>query len=148
MRLRTFCTSNYIELRRDLDEYGSLLFLCGVEAVKLDRRTRIQRKAEVLDTEAKKLDIQDLASMRWGPTQVPLFNLLGLFSLLRPERRESSIMIARYLISEGVPVDRQDLSGRPLFPIVSPLNQLLISSMPRFSTMQEEMLALDGGQGL
>ncbi|KAG6820157.1 hypothetical protein H0H93_004594 [Arthromyces matolae] len=64
------------------------------------------------ETEVRSQTSQNLYALRWGPTKVPIYNLLGLFSLINPEQRTDYLKIARFLIDEfKVPVDGADLSG-------------------------------------
>ncbi|EDR07176.1 uncharacterized protein LACBIDRAFT_294570 [Laccaria bicolor S238N-H82] len=119
-RLRSYCTSQCMEPTRDLDSYGRLLLGGDLSAVKAEYRGRVQKKlqgpsgsSDALTLEvAEELVAQDLASLHWGPTRVPIYNLLGLFSLIVPSFRPSYIAIAKFFIDTAkVPVHGKDLSG-------------------------------------
>ena len=119
-RLRSYCTSQCMEPTRDLDSYGRLLLEGDLSAVKAEYRGRVQKKlqgpsgsSDALTLEvAEELVAQDLASLHWGPTRVPIYNLLGLFSLIVPSFRPSYIGIAKFFIDTAkVPVHGKDLSG-------------------------------------
>jgi MYND finger len=85
---------------RDLDEYGKLLTYGDLDLVRLDFFARGLDAA------------QQIYGLRWGPTQVPIYNLLALFTRLNPHLRTAYIKIASFLIKEAkVPVDGTDLSG-------------------------------------
>ena len=102
-RLRTFCTSECLIPDRDLDEYGMLLAKGDLHLVRLDFFARGPDKA---------VATQQIHDLRWGPTQVPVYNLLGLLTMLNPPGRTAYMDIARFLIEEAdVPVDGTDLSG-------------------------------------
>jgi len=117
LRLRTYCTSTEcMEPSRDLESYGRLLMRGDFSLVEEDHKLRVSTtlstNAELKFEEARELVAQDLFAIRWGPTKVPIFNLLGLFSLIVPQKRKTYLSIARYLIDEAkVPVDGTDLSG-------------------------------------
>lgn len=114
-RLRTFCSSEMMVPGRDLDAYGKLLWTADLSKIKADFDTaaRIRaEKAHCSEEEGRTAYAQEIYKMRWGPTQVPVYNLLGLFTLLNPFERTEYLAVARYLIdSAKVPVDAPDLSG-------------------------------------
>ncbi|KAK0470363.1 uncharacterized protein EV420DRAFT_109561 [Desarmillaria tabescens] len=121
-RLRTYCTTQMMIPNRDLDAYGTLLGTADVIRVRADFEMRVERHLKVIsatsvDLEASKeaaraAAADELYQMRWGPTRVPIYNLLGLFTLLYPPERTSYLSIAKYLIKTArVPVDGTDLSG-------------------------------------
>lgn len=105
-----------MEPSRDLDTYGRLLMHGQFDLVEDDHKLRVlttlTENEKLNFEEARELVAQDLFALRWGPTKVPIFNLLGLFSLIVPAKRKKYLSIARYLIDEAkVPVDGTDLSG-------------------------------------
>jgi hypothetical protein len=88
---------------RDLDEYGKVLIHGDLDLVKMEFFTRGIDQAAAA---------KEIYTLRWGPTQVPVYNLLALFTILNPPLRTAYIKIARFLIEEAkVPVDGTDLSG-------------------------------------
>ena len=101
-----------MEPQRDLDGFGKMLMEGSLELVMMDFATRAEQKTKTMDfEEARKALADDLYALRWGPTEVPIFNLLGLFTLIVPQRRPFYIEIADFYIKSGVPVDGRDLSG-------------------------------------
>ncbi|RDB25828.1 hypothetical protein Hypma_006177 [Hypsizygus marmoreus] len=117
-RLRTYCTSERMQPSRDLDRYGKILFSGELNMVQFDFLTRVAEHISIEDEsdEAKqaahKAAAQELYDLRWGPTKVPIYNLLGLLSMILPSRRTEYLEIARFLIQTAkVPVDGTDLSG-------------------------------------
>ncbi|KAG7444635.1 uncharacterized protein BT62DRAFT_981465 [Guyanagaster necrorhizus] len=105
-RLRTFCTTQSMVPGRDLDAYGMLLATADLIKIREDFDMRTPGEA------ARAAAADELYQMRWGPTRVPIYNLLGLCTLLYPPERTSYLSIAKYLISTArVPVDGTDLSG-------------------------------------
>ncbi|KAF8992360.1 hypothetical protein BDQ17DRAFT_1369607 [Cyathus striatus] len=107
-----------MEPGRDLDEYGTLLFNGNLELVKRDYEKRVTEKKLLLvdaeDAEEKaKSDIREwIYKKRWGPTGVPIYNLLGQASIHIADFRSSFIGIAKFLIDTvEVPVDGKDYSG-------------------------------------
>ena len=109
MRLRQFCTGNCMEPSRDLDRLGKALMSGEQDPVFMDHSERMMRLGlsdGVVEAIAKEYE-----SLRWGPTQVPIFNLLGLFMQIVPERREKYLSLARFLIESKVSVNGADLSG-------------------------------------
>ncbi|KAJ6611117.1 hypothetical protein B0H10DRAFT_2057599 [Mycena sp. CBHHK59/15] len=124
-RLRTYCTSQCMEPGRDLDEYGVILAKGDLGRVKADWERRVARHSAAatkspagpsshtagpLDTEAAAA--QEIYALRWGPTQVTIYNLLGLMRMIYPIRSSQQLEVARFLIyTAKVPVDAPDLSG-------------------------------------
>lgn len=114
MRLRMYCTvSNRMEPNRDLDTFGNLLLRGTMESIIMDHGLRVKR---VMDSgtefdAALETVAADLYALRWGPTQVPLYNLLGLFSQIVPDHRLKYHAFAEFFINTKVPVDGRDLSG-------------------------------------
>lgn len=108
-----------MEPGRDLDDYGRMLFSGDVDGVKADFFLRVFKHARTLertgttDTEAaKKAAAQELYKLYWGPTRVPIFDLMLLAILIVPRCRERHLEITRWLLNEAkVPVDGKDLSG-------------------------------------
>ena len=119
-RLRTYFTSNCMEPSRDLDTYGRILFNGNIHSVKGDFRRRVSKHAESganeglsTDSEgARKAAAQEVYELKWGPTRVPIFDLLFLAALINPSHRSDILAVTRWLIDEAkVPVDGKDLSG-------------------------------------
>lgn len=101
-RLRSYCTSECLVPDRDLDAYGKLLSTGDINLVRLDFYASGPNREDT----AKKI-----YSLRWGPTKIPVYNLLALLTRCHPDRRTAYINIARFLIDNGVAVDGTDLSG-------------------------------------
>lgn len=90
---------------RDLDAYGQLIWTGDISGLKADWERRCSEHAP-------EGGASQISEMRWGPTAVPVFNLILLFTMLNPGLREKYLEIARWLISAAkVPVDGVDLSG-------------------------------------
>ena len=112
-RLRTFCTSDCMEPQRDLDAFGRLLMTGTLDELVVDYAARmdIKVKSGMEPEGATQAIANDLYSLRWGPTDTPIFNLLGLFTLIIPDLRPKYISFANFFINAEVPVDGRDLSG-------------------------------------
>ncbi|KAK0193280.1 hypothetical protein F5146DRAFT_375679 [Armillaria mellea] len=121
-RLRTYCTTQAMVPNRDLDTYGMLLATADVIKVREDFDMRVDRHVKTTSTSSENLETckeaaravaaNELYQMHWGPTQVPIYNLLGLFTIIYSPERTSYLSIAKYLIKTArVPVDGTDLSG-------------------------------------
>lgn len=119
-RLRTYCTTECMEPSRDLDAYGQILAAGNLSMVQIDFLTRATKYLEPNDASddttrtpaAHTAAAKELFDLRWGPTKVPIYNLLGLFSIIKPSQRKSYLEIARFLINVAkVPVNGADLSG-------------------------------------
>ncbi|KAF9448488.1 hypothetical protein P691DRAFT_39536 [Macrolepiota fuliginosa MF-IS2] len=119
-RLRTFCTSEYMVPSRDLDDLGRALYLGDLSSIEEDFNSRLTecskstdpaRDVASLACESTKRVCDDFYKLRWGPTQVPIFNLLGLFRIIQPDHKDLYFNIARFFIKKGLPVDGKDLSG-------------------------------------
>lgn len=116
-RLRIFATSQCMEPSRDVqDSLGSALLIGDLAQVKQDFESRRQiHELSVSRGDPSKLSIHytaiELDKLRWGPTHVPIYCVLLLATLLVPEKRSQHLEIARFLVSNGVPVDGGDISG-------------------------------------
>ncbi|KAJ7122574.1 hypothetical protein C8R43DRAFT_1090766 [Mycena crocata] len=117
-RLRSFFTSNCMEPSRDLDAYGTLLATGTVEEVKADFERRVAQHTARMPSDGSSsatpeaAATQEIYELRWGPTLVAVYQLLGLMRIIQPARAAVHLDIARFLIEEAkVPVDGKDLSG-------------------------------------
>ncbi|GLB44728.1 putative MYND finger [Lyophyllum shimeji] len=117
-RLRTYFTSICMEPRRDLDEYGRVLASGNLSLVQTDFMLRVEDNLagppdpDEANAIAHAAAAKELFDLRWGPTKTPIYNLLGLLSIMVPSRRADYLQIARFLIDTAkVPVDGVDLSG-------------------------------------
>ncbi len=145
LRLRQFCTSECMIPARDLDDYGRLLSIAKLELVQAEnlRRVELVKQNKPASQEDSTLIQKEVAAeiykMRWGPTEVPVFNLLGLFMLLCPDKRNAYMQIAKYLIDTVlVPVDAPDLSGTRALSHA-------ISTKPALDLEYAQLLAAAGG---
>ncbi|KAF8592088.1 hypothetical protein K439DRAFT_1656501 [Ramaria rubella] len=109
-QLRSFFSSNRMEPARDLDAYGKLLINGNLDDLKNDFERR-KDKNIVAFGNAHTIAINQLYAIRWGPTQVPIFNCLLLATIIWPQRRQKILDVVCWLISLGVLVDGRDLSG-------------------------------------
>lgn len=139
-RLRNFYTSECMEPGRDLDFYGRLLFMGNLEAVKDDFHNRVtsHRSSSSSDEEARKKAADELYSLKWGPTRVPIYQLLYFAGAIYPENRQKQLQVMRWLIDEAkVSVDGRDLLG-------STAIHLTLSTKPGFDPEIAQIL-YDGG---
>ncbi|KAH9948584.1 hypothetical protein B0H21DRAFT_733158 [Amylocystis lapponica] len=112
-RLRNYFTSESMEPGRDLDEYGRAIFMGDLGSVQKDFSERVSKHLKTQSEEAaREAASAELFALRWGPTRVPIFDLLLLATLIVPTERAQQLDIARWLIQQAkVPVDGTDLSG-------------------------------------
>lgn len=105
------------EPSRDLDDYGKLLFSGDLSAIQEDYNKRLQvHTSKDGGTEAtsdhRDAVADELYSLHWGPTRVPIYGMLGLARIIRPTNKKSYLDIAKWLANTAyVPVDGRDLSG-------------------------------------
>lgn len=96
---------------RDLDDYGLLLFSADLPSIKADFLSRTRRLSDSPAAAAA-----ELFSLHYGPTKTPIFNVLLLTCIIRPQLKKECREVARYLAHEAqVPVDGRDLSGSTAF---------------------------------
>ena len=74
-------------------------------------RMDVKMKGGIELEDAIRIVANDLYSVRWGPIETPLFNLLGLFTIIIPDHRLKYISFADFFVNAKVPVDGRDLSG-------------------------------------
>ncbi|KAK7057952.1 MYND-type domain-containing protein [Favolaschia claudopus] len=122
-RLRSYFSTECMEPGRDLDAYGKLLAQGNLAEVKADFARRVARhKSTITDGagESSSQDVvlpetlaaQELYKLTWGPTRVPIYNLLGLMRIIAPGWASQHLAIAQFFIETAkVPVDAPDLSG-------------------------------------
>lgn len=110
-----------MEPERDLlDTLGRALLMGDLESVKADVVARVeslQLENPALSTDDARAEAAErVGALQWGPTKVPVFNVLLLASLIIPELRAAHLTLTRWLAAPrpggaGVPVDGRDLSG-------------------------------------
>ena len=86
----------------------------NLPAVQADFANRVEHFRRDCDGDgtARSQAAQELFTLRWGPTDVPIYNLLGLSSELFPHKRAQQLEIARWLTMVAkVPVNGTDASG-------------------------------------
>jgi hypothetical protein len=120
-QLRGYCASVNLEPSRDLDDFGTLLLRKQLSSIEQDFHSRVESHIKSLaptpgnDDNTSYRAVQrvcdDLYKMRWGPTQVPIFSLLGQLRSIEPDQKSSFLDIALFFIEKGVPVDGKDVSG-------------------------------------
>jgi hypothetical protein len=120
-RLRGYCASVYFEPSRDLDDFGTLLLQEQLSSIERDFDSRVESYLKSSDPtlgngdDTSRRAVQqvcdDLYQMRWGPTRIPVYSLLGQFRSIEPEGKSRFLDIAHFFIKKGVPVDGKDVSG-------------------------------------
>ncbi|KAI0328283.1 hypothetical protein GY45DRAFT_1372516 [Cubamyces sp. BRFM 1775] len=139
-RLRTYFTSNCMEPGRDLDPFGRKVLMGEIEELQSLYEARLAL-APLLDEDeaaARASASKDIYVKIWGPTRVPVYNLILLSALINPSTRARHLAIARWLVDEvKVPVDAPDLSG-------STALHHAISTKPSFEPEYAQIL-YDGG---
>jgi len=113
-RLRTFFTTESMEPYRDLDDFGRMIFAGDLEGVKsnfTNRMLRLSASAGSPDA-AREAAAKEIFELKWGPTRVPIYNLLLLSTLINSDARSRHLTVLHWLIGEAkVSVDGTDLSG-------------------------------------
>ncbi|GBE90059.1 hypothetical protein SCP_1800810 [Sparassis crispa] len=125
-----------MEPSRDLDSFGGMLLMGELERIKADYANRVSRIQSRAGSEeaAREGAAKELFALHWGPTRVPIYNLLLLSTLIYSPCRSKHLAIARWLITEAeVPVDGTDLSG-------STALYHAISTKPSFDTEYGQIL--------
>lgn len=125
---------------RDLkDDFGRAVFNGLLDVLREDINKRIKKHAENGESDPRAATVRDIYDMRWGPTRVPVFNLILLSTLLLKSKRTEHLKIARYLIDDlKVPVDATDLSGAQAI-------YHAISTKPAFDPEYAQLLYDAGG---
>jgi hypothetical protein len=138
-----------MEPYRDLrDPLGRALFAGDLDAVKRE----IAHRTDALLTETSTLSHDEAQAeaarrvgvLQWGPTKVPIYNVLLLSTIIQPHNRASYLAIARWLSAPrpegaGVPVSGKDLSGTPTLAHS-------ISTKPSFDPEYAQILYDAGGE--
>ncbi|KAM5544833.1 hypothetical protein V8D89_001731 [Ganoderma adspersum] len=140
-RLRTFFSHNCMEPSRDLDMYGRYVMMGDLEAIQLLYADSVASHRSSCDSDAaaRSAATGEIYRKRWGPTRVPIYNLVLLSTLIVPSARPAHLALARWLIADArVPVDGTDLSG-------STALHHAISTKPTFDPEYAQMLVDAGG---
>jgi hypothetical protein len=109
MELRGMASQNPMVPSRDLtDSLGhSILAFCEGSSGAV--KTHVDARIEALGKEAAVKEIYD---KRWGPTKIPIFNVILQFFTFAPQLEAQLLDLARYLARDvGVGVDGTDVTG-------------------------------------
>ena len=125
---------------RDLeDDFGRAVFFGLLDVLQEDVDKRKKDCAAKGESDPGAATVRDIYNLRWGPTQVPVFNLILLSTLLLKSMRSEHLKIARFLINDmKVPVDGTDLSGAQAI-------YHAISTKPAFDPEYAQLLYDAGG---
>ena len=140
-RLRLHFSTTQMIPARDLDEFGWAVMHGDLAKLKEMFSQAVARHREHADNHeaARAAAAQWIYKMRWGPTRVPIFNLILMSTILNGDRRAQHLAIARWLINEvKVPIDGLDLSG-------STALHHAISTKPSFDPEYAQILYDAGG---
>ncbi|KZT66485.1 hypothetical protein DAEQUDRAFT_758710 [Daedalea quercina L-15889] len=112
-RLRQWFSSHHMTPATDLkDDFGRAVFFGLLDVLQEDIIGQTQKHVQRGAPDPRAATVRDIYAMRWGPTQVPVFNLILLSMLMLPSMRAQHFAVARFLITDmKVPVDGTDLSG-------------------------------------
>ncbi|KAF2817306.1 uncharacterized protein BDZ99DRAFT_493150 [Mytilinidion resinicola] len=106
--LRSFCTSEYLNVTTIDDEYGQSIRNRSLKSLK----ARFQARCTLIGKEAA---TQEIFDMRWGPTRVPIYNVMLTLKFMMasvPGSRSDFLNITDFLVKTAeVPVDGADMSG-------------------------------------
>lgn len=96
-----------------LDTYGMQLAMGDLPAVQADFENRVKDFNKNLNADdARTKAAHELYSLKWGPTKVPIYNLLGISCHIFPHQRVQLLAVTRWLSTIAkVPVDGTDVSG-------------------------------------
>ncbi|KAF2825920.1 hypothetical protein CC86DRAFT_382891 [Ophiobolus disseminans] len=107
MELRGFASQSPMVPSRDLtDELGRSLM-----STLQGRSNALKEYVENFDGDRAAL-VQELYKKRWGPTRIPLYNVILTFLHLMADNKDFILETTRYLAQElSVPVDGTDVTG-------------------------------------
>ena len=140
-RLRLHFSSTTMIPARDLDVFGRAVYEGDIATLKEMHANKVAGYVKSLGDEqaARAAAMKWIYEMHWGPTQVPIYNLILLSTLLNSIRRPRHLQIARWLIDEvKVPIDGRDLCG-------STALHHSISTKPAFDPEYAQILYDAGG---
>jgi hypothetical protein len=109
MELRGWSSKNALVPSRDLtDPLGKALlatFQGSNDALKSHLDSQIAEKG-------REQVVRELYDARWGPTKIPIFNVILPFFIHTPGNKDQLLALARYLTEDiKVPVDGTDVTG-------------------------------------
>lgn len=118
---------------RDLkDPYGQLVEQANLALF----RSHFQSRVKTLSTESAAA--QELFTLKWGPTKIPVYNVILAFIFMNPPERPKYLALGEWLVKTAkVPVDGTDMSGTTAL-------MHSISTKPYFDTSFAQLL-LDAG---
>lgn len=89
--------------------------MCGdLDKVKEHFAIRVAQLSQMVATreEAREAAARSLYALRWGPTRIPIYNLILVGTILAPWYRGQLMALTRWLIQDAkVPVDGKDVTG-------------------------------------
>ena len=116
------------------DEYGRLLQNGALKPL----QTHFESRVTALSNDSVAA-AQEIFTLKWGPTQLPIFNVILMYIYLLPSSQTYPAM-AEYLVNTAkVPVDGTDVSGTTAM-------MHAISTKPYFNTSFAQMMYDAGGQ--
>ncbi|KAJ3554419.1 hypothetical protein NM688_g3123 [Phlebia brevispora] len=113
-RLRNYATETGVCIGTDLDAYGNALVFGNLPLVQVDFIRRVARFMHTTSSleDAKVAAAENIAQLRWGPTRVPIYDLLLSATCMLPFKREGQLVVTRWLArSAKVPVNGKDVTG-------------------------------------
>jgi hypothetical protein len=109
MELRGWASQNPFAPSRDLTDPLGKALLSTFQGQDNALKTYIDSQ---IASKGKETAVQELYAARWGPTQIPILNVILPFFIHFPQNHEELLSLTRYLVEDvGVKVDGTDATG-------------------------------------
>jgi hypothetical protein len=109
LELRGWASQNPIVPSRDLGDPLGKAMLAALQGEENALRNYLDVQTKELGDETV---LKELSEARWGPTRVPIYNVILIFFIHRPGSKAQLLELTRHLAYEiKVPVDGRDVTG-------------------------------------
>jgi hypothetical protein len=109
MELRGWASQNPMVPTRDLTDPLGKAFLATLQGQNDALSNYLDERKESLGKEAL---LKEMYEKRWGPTQIPIYNLILPFLYTQPGQKARLLDLTRHLVEDiGVKVDGTDMTG-------------------------------------
>jgi hypothetical protein len=111
MELRGFASKSPMIPHRDLTDPLGKALMADFQGQSGALRAYLDKRLSSLNGDTATL-VKELYEKRWGPTKIPIFNVILQFLIFNPENKSQILKTTKYLANDlNVPADGTDMTG-------------------------------------